>query len=255
MSPRVKYNKSPLAEVIYQLRFPTILSINANEPAELQEAIREEYPYYDELIEEQNQIQINANENAAQIKQVKGLKNYVFLSQDRAFKINLTASFIAFSTVAYTQWEVFRDRIKKLVEVFERIYHPAFYIRVGLRYVDIISKSQWHLEDRSWNELIKPHILGVVTPEREEGTTSYLVETEHHNALDEYTQKSHIEFVHVNDAKEVSLLIDCDYFTNEMTQLGDLWIKSEKLHDNSSNYIDNAITELLKESMDPVEIQ
>lgn len=83
----------------------------------------------------------------------------------------------------------------------------------------------------------------------------YMVETEHHNAIDEYIQKSHIEFVHVNDAKEVSLLIDCDYFTNEMTQLADLWIKSEKLHDNSSNFIDNAITELLKESMDPVEIQ
>lgn len=255
MSPRVKYNKSPLAEVIYQLRFPTILSINAKEPTDFQDKIRNEYPYYDEMIEEQNQIQINTNDNVAQIKQIKGLKNYVFLSQDRSFKINLTASFIAFSTVAYTQWEEFRDRIKSLVAIFEDIYQPAFYIRVGLRYVDIISKSQWSLEDRGWNELIKPHILGVVTKDREEGTTAYLTETEHHNLIDEYVQKSHIEFVHVNDAKEVSLLIDCDYFTNETTQLIDLWMKSEKLHDNSSNYIDNAITELLKEAMEPELIQ
>ena len=33
-SPRVHYNKPQLAEVICQLRFPTILSIGANDPAE-----------------------------------------------------------------------------------------------------------------------------------------------------------------------------------------------------------------------------
>ena len=36
---RVKYQEAPLVEVICQLRFPTILSINANEPVEFQEAI------------------------------------------------------------------------------------------------------------------------------------------------------------------------------------------------------------------------
>lgn len=43
---RCIYRKNPLAEVICQLRFPEILSIQTQLPANFQEAIREEYPQY-----------------------------------------------------------------------------------------------------------------------------------------------------------------------------------------------------------------
>lgn len=43
---RYQYAKSPLVEVICQLRFPTILSIGSQEPAAFQEAIRREFPRY-----------------------------------------------------------------------------------------------------------------------------------------------------------------------------------------------------------------
>ncbi len=44
MEPRCRYGKSPLGEVICQLRFPEILSISAKLPVEFQEEIRGEYP-------------------------------------------------------------------------------------------------------------------------------------------------------------------------------------------------------------------
>ena len=44
--PRTQYRKAPAHEVICQLRFPTILSINTVEPADFQEAIREDFPRY-----------------------------------------------------------------------------------------------------------------------------------------------------------------------------------------------------------------
>ena len=44
--PRTRYNNAPAHEVICQLRFPTILSINNTEPADFQEAIRDEFPRY-----------------------------------------------------------------------------------------------------------------------------------------------------------------------------------------------------------------
>ena len=43
---RFHYARSPLVEVICQLRFPTILSIGANEPAAFQEAVRRDFPRY-----------------------------------------------------------------------------------------------------------------------------------------------------------------------------------------------------------------
>ena len=48
---RVRYAKPQLLEVICQLRFPTILSISAKEPAEFQELIRSEYPRYSRNVE------------------------------------------------------------------------------------------------------------------------------------------------------------------------------------------------------------
>ena len=43
---RYQYRKNQLLEVICQLRFPTILSISAREPADFQDAIRDEFPKY-----------------------------------------------------------------------------------------------------------------------------------------------------------------------------------------------------------------
>ena len=44
--PRAHYRKHQLAEVICQLRFPEILSIETTLPADFQEAIRDFFPIY-----------------------------------------------------------------------------------------------------------------------------------------------------------------------------------------------------------------
>ena len=44
--PRTHYRNAPAHEVICQLRFPAILTINNTEPADFQEAIRAEFPQY-----------------------------------------------------------------------------------------------------------------------------------------------------------------------------------------------------------------
>ena len=44
--PRTQYPNHQLREVICQLRFPTILSINSTEPADFQDMIRDAFPQY-----------------------------------------------------------------------------------------------------------------------------------------------------------------------------------------------------------------
>ena len=233
------------------MRFPTILSINASLPVQFQEKIRKEYPYFEETNEEQNEVNIQPEEMKAHFRKITNIKNYAFVSMDRTIKINLTSTFISISTVNYSKWEEFSAEAKRIISIFEDEYHPAFYTRIGLRYIDVITKSKWNLEDRSWNELIKPHILGVVTPERESGTSGYLCESEYSEMDSEFIHKSHLEFVHVNESKEISLLMDCDYFTGVETMSDVVWDKAEHLHNMSSCFIANAITELLNDAMEP----
>ncbi len=247
---RVRYEKSPLIEVIFQLRFPTILKIGANAPEDFQEEIREVYPYYEEAIESAGDI-IFSNGRPTPISRQN--KNYSFVSADENYKINLTPNFISLSTVNYTQWEDFRQQIKFAVEAFEKIYRPTFYSRVGLRYEDAITKSHLGLDDKKWSELIKPHVLGVMTEYREEGTQSFLSTAEFDNG-DDTRIKTHFELVHVNGASEISFLIDCDYFTLERTDKNNMMEVADKLHAKSTSFIRNAITDELHEAMGPVEI-
>ena len=44
--PRTHYEKTLAHEVICQLRFPTILSIDTREPADFQETVRAAFPRY-----------------------------------------------------------------------------------------------------------------------------------------------------------------------------------------------------------------
>lgn len=250
---RVKYNKCPLIEVIFQLRFPTILSINTKQPDAFQERIREQYPFYQEVIEKQNEIVLAADGRPTQVKQ-NASKNYAFISADSNYKINLTSSFISVSTTAYTQWEDFREHIARIIPIFEDIYKPAFYTRVGLRYIDAITKSALGLEGVQWNELIRPHVLGIMTPEIETGIKSFVSEAEYGNPDGKTITKAHFELVHINENVELSLLIDTDYFSFDITQKADVFNVAELLHENSSNFIGKAITKRLSDAMEPVEI-
>lgn len=108
---RERYTNSPLVEVIFQLRFPTILAINSKSPVDFQERIREQYPFYTEQTENQDEFLINPQQGA-QIHRKSNNKNHNFISADRKYKFNLTPSFISISTMEYTQWEDFRRHIE-----------------------------------------------------------------------------------------------------------------------------------------------
>lgn len=58
-----------------------------------------------------------------------------------------------FSTLRYPGWEAFARQLDKPLASFIRIYHPSFFQRVGLRYVNIVSRSRLGLEDADWADL------------------------------------------------------------------------------------------------------
>lgn len=157
--PRVSYQNAPVHEVICQLRFPTILTINQEEPAEFQENIRETFPQY---LRRQEVPPI-----IAQQPQNPPVTNYHFLSADGRWKLNLTKDFIALSTLRYPGWEDFAHYLDKPLASFIRLYKPAYFQRVGLRYVNVFSRSKLGLEDVLWRDLFAPAYTGPLQEESE----------------------------------------------------------------------------------------
>ena len=158
--PRAQYRKAPAHEVICQLRFPTILSINTVEPADFQEAIRAEFPKYARRQDTTPPKITLVNGSAPKVEQQPPVINYHFLSADNQWKLNLTKDFIALSTLHYTGWEEFARHLDKPRAAFIKRYQPAYFQRVGLRYVNIFSRSSLGIEDAKWAELISPAYVG-----------------------------------------------------------------------------------------------
>ncbi len=161
---RYQYAISPLLEVICQLRFPAILSIAAKEQVEFQERERRDIPRFSS---QQERLSAKPGSEGAMVT------NYSFISEDGAWKLNLTSGFIALSTRRYQRWEDFAQRLDKPLAGFLRIYEPAFFERIGLRYVNAFSRSRMGLEATPWSDLIAPAFLGVLAePDVEEGQVS-----------------------------------------------------------------------------------
>ena len=123
--PRTAYANAPAHEVICQLRFPAILAINDNAPAEFQEAIREDFPQFARTEEAAPPQITGLGGPNPQLRQQKPVTNYRFISTDNLWKLNLTQNFIALSTLRYTGWEEFAAELDKPLAEFIRIYKPG----------------------------------------------------------------------------------------------------------------------------------
>ena len=157
---RCVLERNPLIEVICQLRFPDILKIETAEPADFQDAIRADYPGYQKQVE---QLPPKV-ENGRAVAQGT-VNNHHFLSADGQWKISLTKNFIALSTRRYDRWETFANRLDAILAAFIKVYAPAFFVRVGLRYINAVNRAALELEDVSWRELIRPGYLGLMGEE------------------------------------------------------------------------------------------
>lgn len=161
---RCLYNRHQLAEVICQLRFPEILSIAVNVPVAFQEAIRDDFPVYKPL-KEMPAPKLTGVPGNITLEKQEPTTNYQFMSADGVWRINLTSKFISLACTRYTRWEDFAKHLDKPLAAFIQVYKPAFFERIGLRYVNFFSKKALSLEDTAYSELFDSRYLGLMSDE------------------------------------------------------------------------------------------
>lgn len=156
---RCRYGKNQLTDVICQLRFPEILTISTEPPAQFQEAIRQEYPRY-QLRQDIPAPKITGIPGQFSLENQPKTINHQFASADGSLRVNLTSKFISVSCAKYTCWEDFADMLDKPLAAFIRLYRPAYFERIGLRYLNVFSRKALELENTRFSELIVPCYLG-----------------------------------------------------------------------------------------------
>ena len=251
---RLQYARSPLVEVICQLRFPPILSIGANEPAAFQEAVRKDFPRY-AARQEQVPPKVVKKGNATALEPQKPITNYHFVSEDGRWKLNLTQNFIALSTLSYQRWEDFAARLDQPLAQFIQIYQPAFFERLGLRYVNAISRQRLGLEDQLWDDLIRDHYVGILgqpdVEETEITKCSLDVETP---LVGGYRMKVHAGPGLIGGGKtdkEVKFILDSDFSAAGQLTADSVPAKLEDMHRFALCLFRGAITDELHQAMGP----
>lgn len=257
--PRVHYHKPQLAEVICQLRFPTILSIGAREPVDFQEAVRGMFPRY-AAKEEQPAAKITGlGTPGAKVETPKTVVNHNFISADGHWKLNLTTNFISLSTVAYPGWETFGQHFDLPLAQFIRIYQPAFFERIGLRYVNIFSRKALELEDEPWRELFAAPYLGVLSEEDVDERTTRKCSVDVELGLDSTCRaKLHAgpgmiktNAPNASQDPEVKFILDMDLFMGGQLDPRMAAGGLETLHGHSTPLFQGAITDKLHSALEP----
>ena len=258
LEDRCVYQKNQLAEVICQLRFPEILSIQTNLPAAFQEAIRDEYPRFSSRKETPAPKLTGAPGNLTLEKQ-EPITNYQFFSADSIWRVNLTSRFISLSCSRYTTWEDFAKRLDKPLAAFIRTYHPAYFERVGLRYLNFFSRKELGLEGTPFCEMFAPCYLGPLAEEDviETNTSRCSVDTE--MALRGGCRvKLHAGPGMVKRQgqpdNEIKFVFDQDLFMTGQMEIKLTTGALQTLHAQADSIFRGAVTDLLHDAMDPREI-
>ena len=251
------YEKAQLIEVICQVRFPTILSIEASPPAQFQDTIRGVFPRY----------LCRREKSAGKNGETQEILNHTFVSEDSSWKLNLTKSFFSLSTMRYRGWEDFASRLDEPLGQFIQIYHPAFFLRVGLRYVNAFSRKNLELEDRRWNDLLQPQYLGLMDDDGLEESEILKNDMDHMRKMDEHSAvKLHTGLARINRTvqtmnqiqtirdPEGRFILDQDLFSSRQVNLPDVMSMLNRLHGHADRIYSEAITDVLHDAMCPVEL-
>ena len=253
------YEKNQIIETICQLRFPPILTIEAKEPADFQEVIRETFPRYECRAEKLP---------AGSSGEAQTMKNHNFISTDGTCKLSLTKNFIALSTVRYAGWESFANLLDEPLGQFIRIYKPAFFERIGLRFLNGFSREKLGLTGRRWNDLLQPQYLSVLDDDDIEENSVAKCSVDVERKLDAGCGiKIHAgpgsirrtvrtgSGVQTIQEPEPRFILDLDVFSSTGNiQLQDAAKTLEQLHGYADQIFSDAITDTLHEAMEPVEL-
>lgn len=252
---RCIYQRNQLAEVICQFRFPEILTIEANAPVDFQEAVRKTFPKY-ALRRETAAPRVIGIQGNLQLETPPATNNYQFSSVDGLWRINLTSKFISLSCSRYTQWEDFAKRLDLLLSAFIQVYKPSLFERIGLRYINAISRRDLNLTEYHYKELISPIYLGPLNDEN-------LLETAFHRCgVDCEVQLGNgiIGKIHAGPGilnrngqqdPESKFIFDHDLYASGDLPVSHAATALETIHSKATQLFRGAVTNTLHEAMLP----
>ena len=171
----------------------------------------------------------------------------------------MTSKFISLACSRYTSWEDFAKKLDRPLAAFLQIYKPAYYKRVGLRYINAFSRKDLDLEGVPFRELIQPCYLGILGEEDVNETAASRCSLDVEMALRGGCRvKLHAGPGMVKRAgqedKEVRFILDNDLFMTGNVPINLSAGAMQTLHQQAGSLFQGAVTQRLYDALEPMEL-
>jgi uncharacterized protein (TIGR04255 family) len=154
-----KLARSPLVNVVCQVRFPPVLSLGAEGPREeLLAALQRElddYPLFARVMGQEillGPTGVQANEPQP--------TQFRFSSDDGLWNVGLALDSLSLQTTKYEHFNDFVERWRMISTAVQKLLAPSRQLRIGLRYVDEL-RVDGADRPQAWSELLALEILGL----------------------------------------------------------------------------------------------
>jgi uncharacterized protein (TIGR04255 family) len=157
VQPRVVFERTPLALVICQVRFSTMLSVNDPKAvAPFQLAIQGDYPVAAPMA--QQKVGLSIGPEGAQFSLPSHplptpVWKFSDLSDD--WTVVLTSDSIVLETRAYADFHDFLHKLRRVLDALESTIRPTICTRIGLRYINEVRPK-----NRDWASVVRAEFLG-----------------------------------------------------------------------------------------------
>ena len=257
---RQSYRKNPIQQVICQVRFPTILEISAKPPATFQNLVRQNYPLFEEGRPNPMGAIKGVPDEIAKLLESFTPTNlappeYKFSTTDKDKTIVLNQDFLAFTSSKYDRWENFLAGFQVAEAVFKETYGPAFYSRVGLRYVDVVDRGELGLDACTWGKLFNPEFAGLLGTKSigeavEETRSQVLIR------LGEGSGFVRIQHGFVQRASDGHIVysIDADFYTSDRTEIDNVGHTLNIFNGCAGDFFRWAISDKLRDALGPTDL-
>jgi uncharacterized protein (TIGR04255 family) len=151
---RVELRKPPLELVVCQLRFPTLLELAGNQPPlEFQRRIADSYP----IAHRKRQSELELTSDSGPRMSVSQFWSFETAESD--WLVSLGTTWLALEAKRYRMFDEFVARFLTIVGHATELYRLRVQDRLGLRYIDRISKNQFPELPDNWLDLIRQDLI------------------------------------------------------------------------------------------------
>jgi len=255
---RVIYSKSPLAAVVCHVHFPAIARIVEEAPTSFRERVHVPFATYGQRIgvglssvpTDAHEMMMKVIESRPELRMAT--MAHEFASEDEVWQISLTRSSLTFTCQKYRRWEDFKQHLDIALKALLEVYSPDNFVRIGLRYKDVVHRSYLGITDTPWAELLQPYIAGELSSALAERSVEKKL-SEALIALD--TQHAKVSVHHglaeVEGSLETGYIIDSDFYTERPMETADAITILESFNKDARRFFRWCITDRLHRALEP----